>query len=368
MQNTNSLYDAILQKALKMHLQTLYWTAGAVLVSQIIIYFVMSGADLLDIDRNGYLIKYLLFPSGCNFLAALTGYGVYRTEKLSLRDKIYLVSLLWVFMAFIICITHGQFDVVYILFVLAIFFTVFYGDKYLTTVIFLLSVTGRCISTLFCIDTSVTLDEIALMELCLALLILSCAYGISLLIIRLEMEKRELLLSSVRAWKIVKEESQRDSLTRLLNRRALEDFGKSGLFCESGKVPEYLAFWDIDDFKVLNDTYGHRQGDEALKYIGRICREEECGMTCFRYGGDEFCALIFDKDWNVAEEKLKNLQKNMEDYGKTADLPFSISISIGVVKYDPYTGLGAAISEADKMMYQVKKTKKGSLKLSEIYR
>ena len=103
-----------------------------------------------------------------------------------------------------------------------------------------------------------------------------------------------MVTESVHAWNEMRQTSRTDVLTGLHNRQALEDFfgGKDGAYYRDSKLPGFFALWDIDDLKRFNETYGHLQGDDVLRYIGAACRAWSPWMACFRYGGDEFLSLI----------------------------------------------------------------------------
>jgi two-component system cell cycle response regulator len=96
------------------------------------------------------------------------------------------------------------------------------------------------------------------------------------------------------AQEYLEEMSIRDGLTRLYNHRHFynrldEEYSRAVRY----NTPLSLVFFDIDDFKEVNDTCGHTQGDEVLRQIGRIIKNvvRECDIAA-RYGGDEFAILL----------------------------------------------------------------------------
>lgn len=140
---------------------------------------------------------------------------------------------------------------------------------------------------------------------------------------------------------------QIDSLTGLLNRGGFETN------LQKLKQPAWIVFFDVDRFKTINDVYGHMYGDEVLRIISSNVREffSEWGY-CFRYGGDEFCAIITRDDVD-----LRTLIKAYEDRlavlrQKDPRLP---SISAGFARYDPAVeAFDEAVNRADEMMYDEK--------------
>lgn len=118
-----------------------------------------------------------------------------------------------------------------------------------------------------------------------------------------------------------------DYLTGLPNRRGLYEFYD---ILES-KDSIHAMFIDIDNFKRVNDIYGHSMGDELLICIAKLIEENVSGFTS-RIGGDEFVALI---DGNMTEDELKStaetLLRQMENIDFRKDILSNVSLSIGIV-------------------------------------
>lgn len=151
---------------------------------------------------------------------------------------------------------------------------------------------------------------------------------------------------------------QTDELTELLNRRGYEN-------CIS-HIDEkcVVVFFDVDKFKTANDTFGHAFGDSVLKNVGIAIRKNYAKFgKCFRYGGDEFCAVI-TRDWEAVERMNCNFLNAIEKLEKgESRMP---SVSIGYAYYDPENqNIQDVISEADKMMYEFKAAHKAAEKTSD---
>ena len=124
-----------------------------------------------------------------------------------------------------------------------------------------------------------------------------------------------------------------------------------------------LSF-DVDDFKRLNDTYGHDVGDEALlAVVERIKRYGRINDTVFRVGGDEFVAILPIDDENplTAEMILNRIKQDMnkELTVQAGDEKVSINVSVGcaVLKKGEDTTLAELLKNSDKNMYEDKKKK-----------
>ena len=140
-----------------------------------------------------------------------------------------------------------------------------------------------------------------------------------------------------------------DDLTQIYNRNVLSKNIKY----------DVLAMCDIDDFKSINDTYGHQTGDDLLKTVAqnlsRILRSDD---TLVRYGGDEFTILFK----NCSIEDIKNkLDKIKESYFSNNKIDIKITMSFGITEYTEGKDLEVAISEADHALYKSKKKGKNSV-------
>lgn len=144
---------------------------------------------------------------------------------------------------------------------------------------------------------------------------------------------------------------QTDELTELLNRHSYENY------ISHIEQVSIVLFFDADNYKSLNDTYGHAYGDSVLKRIGyAIKRAYSPYGKCFRYGGDEFC-VILTKNLDNVNEINHNFFESM---GKLREKdPRFPRMSVGYAFYHPGTNdIRDVIAEADKMMYMYKERSK----------
>ena len=156
----------------------------------------------------------------------------------------------------------------------------------------------------------------------------------------------------------LQEQAIRDSLTGLFNRRYLEETLQREIAraFRSGR-PLGIVMIDIDHFKDLNDTHGHRAGDVALQALGQLLAANTRGgdVAC-RYGGEEFVLALPGATLEVAHERAEYLRRAVEamrvDY---AGATLSLTISAGIAAY-PVHGERAdqVLDNADQALYQAK--------------
>jgi diguanylate cyclase (GGDEF)-like protein/PAS domain S-box-containing protein len=168
----------------------------------------------------------------------------------------------------------------------------------------------------------------------------------------------------------LKEISITDELTGILNRRGFLTIAEKELqLCERLGKTMYLLYADIDDMKWINDTLGHIVGDQAIvetvNLLSNTCRKTDL-IGIGRLGGDEFAVLMFSEDVASCDDHpiLDRIEKNIAERNKTADSQYTLSISAGIVQYDPkiHSSVEEFIAMGDSAMYSCKEKKKIAIK------
>lgn len=148
------------------------------------------------------------------------------------------------------------------------------------------------------------------------------------------------------------EDAKEDALTTLLNRRGFLPLTES-LMKDSNHYHFCVAFCDLDNFKKVNDTYGHEAGDEVLKHVTRIIKQEMQGCDICRWGGEEIVILIKDCDLGIAKVKIEGLRKFIEAVPTIFfNKQIPITVTIGLAENDGgFTTPEDVIKLADARMY-----------------
>jgi diguanylate cyclase (GGDEF)-like protein len=149
-------------------------------------------------------------------------------------------------------------------------------------------------------------------------------------------------------------ESYKDSLTNLFN------FSTLLMHIDKTEDSHYFGFLDLDYFKVVNDTYGHKVGDEILAKVGwKLIEIADETVIMYRKSGDEFIFMTLGLDLNETKKLVKRIQKAI----RSVELPdIKIDCSIGVAEYRHNNGFydaEDAVNIADVAMYVSKSTGRG---------
>lgn len=166
---------------------------------------------------------------------------------------------------------------------------------------------------------------------------------------RLEDQARQIASQSV--------EAHTDALTGLANRRAFDrELNQAYRASIDRGDPTIIMMLDVDHFKCLNDTYGHQAGDEVLRGIAQVLREQiPAENVVARYGGEEFAVIFSDSDIDETEEVAERARSAI---GRTRfefdDLELHVTASAGVAQFVKGETASSLIGRADDALYASK--------------
>lgn len=155
------------------------------------------------------------------------------------------------------------------------------------------------------------------------------------------------------------DKATRDPLTGIYNRTYFQENGrKEYLFHFRTGLPLSLVFFDLDNFKQINDKFGHTCGDMVLKDVVSIVKAKirEIDFFC-RYGGEEMVILMKNTEYRAALKKTEILQEALFnhkfEYG-TASLSITASFGVVTLKDENFNSFQEMLMAADSMMYRAK--------------
>lgn len=162
----------------------------------------------------------------------------------------------------------------------------------------------------------------------------------------------------------LKELANKDPLTNIYNRRYFNEMANKNIVSfKHNKQPSSLLMIDIDNFKNINDTYGHSTGDNVIKFLADelVSQTSEEDIVA-RFGGEEFAILLVNKDRNDAYLLADKIRASVENnrleqcsLKKSDDLiQFTISIGLDSLDYEKDMQIDLPLNRADKALYQAK--------------
>lgn len=152
--------------------------------------------------------------------------------------------------------------------------------------------------------------------------------------------------------------SKSDVLTGIKNRRGFYDAAQKLLDKNRDKnFCTLVAYVDMNNLKIINDRYGHDEGDFSIKLISNILTEKASdGGVVGRLGGDEFAIMVTVEDTKSETEFVKDVYESFNSYNEMSDKPYNVTVSVGTCILEKNTSLtlNEALTLADGKLYEEK--------------
>jgi diguanylate cyclase (GGDEF)-like protein len=152
-----------------------------------------------------------------------------------------------------------------------------------------------------------------------------------------------------------------DELTGLSNRRGFMTNARYVInLCDRQQISCSLIFIDLNDFKKINDKFGHAEGDNALVDFSSLIKNNFRNSDILaRLGGDEFVVLLTDTSRNAAEIAMNKLLKSVDEYYFETNHGYRVSFSYGIVEpdFNQHVKIEKLLDDADSLMYMHKSQK-----------
>ncbi len=171
----------------------------------------------------------------------------------------------------------------------------------------------------------------------------------------------------IERYRVLRTMMENDSLTGLLNHTRIKQRLEIELSRSSREHHKLVfAMLDLDNFKQVNDTYGHAVGDQVLKLLSRVLKQRLRRTDIIgRYGGEEFAIILPDSDIPAAQallNKVREVFSHLPVY--TGKQTFNITFSCGIAAYPEYDTAAAISEAADKALYNAKSAGKNCVMVS----
>lgn len=364
-ENTNIVeiqneYKRIDSHWLKLHYRTFIGLVLFSFVVECVLCTAFFSAGYVEIPLTKYILKYILSPLIVNTGLILIGFWAMYSPRLQQNAKAYCISLLIVGVCFVIFTVHSIFSSLYLIFAVPILLTVIYSNYTLTTVTAFLSILAKTIS-----ETVVTWDPdklhpfdsaVGRINFAISLCILCALYAVCVIVIRFIKDKNSAIIQKEIERCQIQRKLITDELTQTYNRTALRKAFEEmeGDLSENTYI---FVMIDLDNFKTLNDTMGHNNGDECLKEFGRILREN-CSDNSLpvRFGGDEFCILFKNRPIEEVMETCIQIQDDLNE-SPVNHPTIPVTASVGIAYYKKGMTASQLLKNTDDALYRSKTLK-----------
>lgn len=332
---------------------------AAILLTELSIFFIklfITGFSQSELPVINYLQTYVIRPTIINNLVLCAASLL--IEHFIEKAKPAMQSLVLLIATLIICINlvfvHYVVSIIYAVFCIPILISLLYVDK---KPLFFAAASSLISYLCFCFFILPLKPEAAqanqgYMEIISMVVLL----GVLFILARIVLACLSDLVDHI----IIKSiEVKQDSLTKLLNHASFYEQLNQFIQNHHRKNEGFsLIIWDIDNFKQINDQFGHAIGDHVLlcfvhALIGCLNEDEQA----FRYGGEEF-TILTHQDAAASERLARKIRAEFEERSLSLSLPVTLTVSAGICEFnsDSFLGTHEFFAAADKALYKAKQS------------
>lgn len=333
-----------------------------IFIVEVTVFISFRGKGLLDegVTDFHYIIKYIVLPILINTLLVT---GCHRINAMSIKAPIknYAVLITVSLFAAVIAFVHFIIAAILTIFSIPVFLTILFGQKRITSVITVLNGILLILSAIhtYMYDNSIFF----FLNAAVAFTMLISAYLLSTVLIAYNKANSDYIYTSYKTQLSLNEQARNDSLTGLYNRKTFQSLLKVSIEkARNMRSPMALAIIDLDDFKDINDTFGHLEGDQVLLHFTEMIRQQCCDGDAYisRYGGDEFAVIFPKASKELAYLRLETLRQRCKQVPQSKVRSGEISFSAGISHFvEGDVNETLLFHQADSALYQAKENGKG---------
>ena len=331
-----------------------YAMSGLIVLAHIIWFFAASSILAWPVDV--YIRDYILLPTALLFTLCFLVSRAIRINRLSLQLKEILSLSLYIFFSFYLTMTHDIAIVLMSSYILPIFASTLFSSVKITRGTMALS-TAALLATAAKRYLTGKMDGDMAMQVFAAFFLFICAYLLARLLIRNGQNHFAALAHSDDAQKYMQEQLLLDPFTGLFNRKTFDsDLGQMWLEGRSSGKALAVAMIDIDEFKIVNDRFGHAAGDRVLMSFSRVLKKIQAdNIRVYRIGGDEFTILFRDCEISEAFQVCEEIRKQMKGASLRDSDNHKVTVSCGLASMVPDDRAASALTTAaDTALYAAK--------------
>lgn len=337
----------------------LFYVCGwiAVTAIEVMVGILFTGGEWM---AHYYFLR-VFIPAGTNALMMAITLILLNNKNIKFEIKNYAIVCSLVLMSLVLCICHGYYMALLGAFIIPILVSIAFTDYKIFIFAIISSISGVIISTIviwFLEHDTVRKGNIYIWpSAVIIVLLLILASAISIMIIRLREGREKILMKAQEENAMLSKQNRVDGLTNLQNHTSFYTVLENKLLkARHDKRGFAIAILDIDDFKNVNDTYGHATGDEILKRVASVIVTAIGNMGVpFRYGGDEFAIIFNNPNPEVNVNALETLRRSIANIESFFTDGTRVTISVGYYNVQEASMSAEEIFfKADQALYMAK--------------
>ena len=331
-------------------------------VTEIVIYLIDSNTRTLFLPNLLYQFRFIYIPSSMNLIVILLTYHYIKSKKLSDTAKNIWSCILIYFLCANTQFIHYVYGPLLMLPVISIFMSVIFGNLKLTRAITIASLLSLTAASLVSSQELRKGDPQLLSDSGLAALVIIVSHmGASLMISYVNEQFDNIAKSNQRERDLIKE-LHLDPLMGIYNRMALNENTDECISLNLTDGNCHMLLLDLDNFKTINDTYGHLNGDEVLIKLSDTIRQfTGRNVAAYRYGGEEIILIMQHYSLESAYELAEKLRLAFSALAFDFAPNLSITFSGGISSLQNNQSIEDWMLLADKSLYQAKRLGKNRI-------
>lgn len=332
-----------------------------VLITEIIMFFIFKSEDLFLQPIPVYLFRFLILPTLISLMLLLGGQLLARRFA---GNELWLNAipvLQLTLLCFMVSCVHHVFAVTFCTFSFPIFLSAIFSDRRLTHAVTGLSFVLLTMAQFIGPGFNDVYSQYLVPQYFVALIALLASFLICTILMRFQDEKNGVIKAVYQSRLEAIHQLNLDQKTGLYGVTAFYNRLERLLYEQPSQHAPAVAMFDIDDFKRVNDTFGHAKGDEVILRMSQLMKEV-CGDRFFpvRFGGEEFIILFFDGELQeyrkAANDLLLEFAAAEYDFTHT-----TITISAGISQWTEGCTGEELFMQADKALYVSKASGKNRI-------
>jgi len=343
--------------------KTLWIIVLLIFFVEIVVFFISKPFNELDGKKIiNYLLEFVLVPSFLNILCLVTNKKIQKSLKHSTKTKNYSIVIAALVISFVVAFTHYVTSITLSSFVVPVFMTTLYADKRITRNISLVAIV-LVLAVIIHSTRKLGWYYFFINIFAAYIFLIASCYLTNVFIDYIRVNKEYICESYAKQLELF-EKTRTDSLTNLYNQQTFMQKIQSSIEdMNMNKKLLCVVILDVDNFKAVNDTYGHLSGNQVLVKLSELLlnlkgNENNDDIFLSRYGGEEFCLIIKDKTIEEVYEIIESVRIGFSNIRYSFQQNSSITFSAGITEYREGQSAEDIFNNADKALYQAKNSGK----------
>ena len=333
-------------------------------VAELVIFFFSK--PYITWSIKDYVLTKIVYPTILDFAVTILATILNYHKKIPSDFKTYTVLLSISIVCTVIATSHAYFS--HIMFILAfpLFLCVLFDRKRILTVISICMILPMVLTCWEFWKASYELTDFTkTMDLLVYVIIMVICFYLSDFLLRVHKSQTDYIFDDYLRQNQLEGKLKFEPMTKLFNKSYMEECLDAAVSNKNG-TKYVIAIIDIDHFKVVNDTYGHKIGDLVLLNLsGTIKKMFTYDAKAFRYGGEEFLILFQNKSSETVNEEIMNLKTTFIKKNKSVIKDKDITFSCGICELKENMDKNVWFNNADTTLYKCKNEGRNKVLISE---